>query len=231
MIQTMDEYREPSIGERFGNAFSKVSGEVSRGIPQLMGEKINQKKENEFLKNFTGHDTEGLSDELKKVFLTNTMKKKEEKRNLSDTFTPLLNEMKSYRDYAGPIASKFDSINPYSAGAAKRSKINTLRLSLEGLFRDLTLKGQFPKAIYERILQNLPNASDAPRQYDEKISAIEDILEAQLSESQKENRENKSNLSSGKEPMVKVKAPDGKVYHVPKDKVKSAMEVGGKVIR
>ena len=98
------------------------------------------------------------------------------KKNLSGTYGSILDTMESMADSVGPFNTH--ALNPYSEVSGKRAKIGTLRLSLEGLFRDLTLKGQFPKAIYERILNELPNASDTEVKYKQKIGAIRDILAA-----------------------------------------------------
>lgn len=164
--------QKPSLGE----LLAKSSTDLVPGFAQALGASAANRQENEAIKRMIGQDVSGLSPELKKVYLQNVMGEKKEKRNLLETFTPIIDQMKSLREHVGPIASMIDKINPYSSGAGKRAQIDTLRLSLEGLFRDLTLKGQFPKAIYERILQNLPSRSDAPEEYDNKIDAIEKIL-------------------------------------------------------
>jgi len=134
--------------------------------------------ENQALQRIGGEDVSGLSPDLKNTYLSKLLGKKEEKRNLNDTFGGILDQMEGLIDNVGPALANPSSWNPYSEKSGKRSQINTLRLSLEGLFRDLTLKGQFPKAIYERILKELPSASDTPEQYKNKIQAIRDILQS-----------------------------------------------------
>lgn len=106
--------------------------------------------------------------------------KAEEKKNLSQTFGNILDQMKSLKEYVGPL--NVAALNPFSETSGKRSQINTMRLSLEGLFRDLTLKGQFPKAIYERILKELPQSSDTEQEYLNKIEGIENILSSHYSD-------------------------------------------------
>lgn len=125
------------------------------------------------------------------------LKQKEENKNISDTFNPILDKMEDMIDYVGPFNIK--ALNPYSETAGKRARIDEMRLSLEGLFRDLTLKGQFPKAIYERILDKLPGSTDSPQQYREKIGGLRDILEAhspeRKEEGKKEKKAKKQNLT------------------------------------
>lgn len=169
--------REPSLAQRLA---STIGSGVAGGT-KAYGENLGIKQENEALKSH-GYDVEGMSPEIKKLFIQTALKNKDQKRNLSETFTPILQELRDLKEDVGPFVSKLDYLNPYSEGAAKRSKIKTLRLSLEGLFRDLTLKGQFPKAIYERILKELPSDNDTPGQYEEKINAIEHILNSHMGE-------------------------------------------------
>lgn len=131
-------------------------------------------------------------------------KQKEDKKNLGTTFGTILEELKGLKENVGPLNVK--AISPWSETSGKRSQINNLRLSLEGLFRDLTLKGQFPKAIYERILKELPQASDTESQYMNKIEGIEKILNAHFGEQKSVEK------SEGKSKKVKfnLKNPEHK---------------------
>lgn len=170
MIPVIQEKRRPSFMESLGAG-------IREGLPETLGQIMQMRQmqqENRTLGNITGENLSGLSPDLKKVYLQNLMRKKEEKRDLNTTFGGILEEMKSLVDNVGPF--KLAKLNPFSETAGKRSQIDTLRLSLEGLFRELTLKGQFPKAIYERILKELPSSNDTPEQYLNRIKAIEKIL-------------------------------------------------------
>jgi hypothetical protein len=107
---------------------------------------------------------------------------KEEGQKKYQTFSKIIAKMEDLKPYVGttlvPGTKSFGGKIPYSKAAEKRAKIDTLRLTLEGLFRDLTLKGQFPKAIYERILDHLPSSKDSEKKFQGKIDAMKDILQS-----------------------------------------------------
>lgn len=197
MVQIINENRGPTKAEKFSQA-------VGTGLDQ--GQKLyQQQQEDEALKEMGLGHLSRLSPELKKLgfaeHLKGQTKQKQEKRDLGSSFGNILDTMKDLKEYVGPL--NLASLNPYSETSGKRSQINTLRLSLEGLFRDLTLKGQFPKAIYERILKELPQASDTEEQYLNKIEAIENIIGSQVTgnesslEQKKESSSGLKNVKSG----------------------------------
>lgn len=102
-----------------------------------------------------------------------------EKQEKGKTFSNLVKKMEDLKPYVGapiPFTKSGLAKIPYSKAAQKRKQISTLGLAFEGLFRDLTLKGQFPKAIYLRILENLPNPEDSEREYQGKLDALKDII-------------------------------------------------------
>ncbi len=195
MVKIIEENRRPSFSDQLFQGMSRASAEGSREIPKLLGQRMLQQEqmedqrtqqqraqaENKYLTQLTGTDFNAVQDpEARKLLLQNFTKQKQESKDLEGTFGSILNEMKELKEYVGPM--NLAALNPYSETSGKRSQINTLRLSLEGLFRDLTLKGQFPKAIYERILKELPKDSDTQEQYLNKIEAIEKILHSHGSE-------------------------------------------------
>lgn len=139
------------------------------------------------------------------------LKQRQERKDLGQTFGNILEEMKSLKEHVGPF--KIGALNPYSETSGKRSQINTLRLSLEGLFRDLTLKGQFPKAIYERILKELPQSSDTEEKYLNKIEGIQKILDSEINPTDKTPK--KSEVKEG-EKEGKVKFNHQNKEHVAK---------------
>lgn len=103
------------------------------------------------------------------------------------TYKSIMNKMQELKPYVGttmvPFTKSAGGHIPYTEAAKKRANINTLRLSLEGLFRDLTLKGQFPKAIYERILEELPTSEDSEKVYQGKLDAVNQLIEAHFGQS------------------------------------------------
>lgn len=104
------------------------------------------------------------------------------------TYKSILGKMQELKPYVGttkiPFTKSAGGHIPYTEAAQKRANINTLRLSLEGLFRDLTLKGQFPKSIYERILTELPTAEDSEKVYQGKLDAVNQLIEAHFGQSE-----------------------------------------------
>ncbi|HUD01397.1 MAG TPA: hypothetical protein VMR37_03665 [Rhabdochlamydiaceae bacterium] len=141
------------------------------------------KGENEALGRETGVNLGGIRDpEMRKILVQNSMKKKAETKDLGNTFGTILDEMKGLVENVGPTWATPESWNPYSEKSGKRSQINTLRISLEGLFRDLTSKGAMSKAVYERVLAELPKADDTPQQYMNHIKGVEKILNAHFGE-------------------------------------------------
>lgn len=168
MVDVIEENRKPKFSEKFSAA-------VGTGLNRA-SELYGSHQENKALKEM-GIDLSGISDpDIRKAITQESFKQKRTDRDIQKTFGGILEEMRNLKEHTGPL--NLAALNPYSETSGKRSQINTLRLSLEGLFRDLTLKGQFPKAIYERILKELPQASDTEEQYLNKIQAIESILEA-----------------------------------------------------
>jgi hypothetical protein len=156
----------PGFGERLGSAIgSGLGGGFQQGMSkaQEFAQKMELEKQKE------------------------QSKQKQDKKDLGGTFGTILDEMKNLKEHVGPL--NVGALNPYSETSGKRSQINNLRLSLEGLFRDLTLKGQFPKAIYERILKELPSASDTESKYLNKIEGIEKILNAHYGEKESSGKE------------------------------------------
>lgn len=217
MVQIISENKPPSTAEKFSRA-------VGTGIDQ--GQKLYQQhQEDETLKNMGLGHLSGLSPELKKLGFSEHLKgqreEKKAKKDLGTTFGTILNEMKDLQEYVGPL--KVAALNPYSETSGKRSQINNLRLSLEGLFRDLTLKGQFPKAIYERILKELPQASDTPEQYLNKIEGIEKILSAQMSGQKTENKSEKVKFDPSN-PEHKAKAEQLFKHYNNKDRVRQELK-------
>lgn len=105
-----------------------------------------------------------------------------ERTQAGRTFSNIVEKMRDLKPYVGttyiPFTKSAGGHISRTKAARKRAQVNTLRLSLEGLFRDLTAKGQFPKAIYERILENLPSAEDTEKQYEGRLDAIQQILDA-----------------------------------------------------
>lgn len=77
-IQIIDENREPSIGERFGQAFSNLGQSASQMIPQYLQGKQQQSQmaqANEYIKNLTGKDLSGIRDpEERKVIISELLK-------------------------------------------------------------------------------------------------------------------------------------------------------------
>ena len=199
MTQFLNIPRQPSFKERLGSAIGQgLGGGFAGGV----------EKGAEF----------GQQMALQKT------KEKKDKKDLQGTFGNILDEMKNLKSYVGLTALTPSSWDPTSETAGKRSQINTLRLSLEGLFRDLTLKGQFPKAIYERILKELPEAGDTKQQYLNKIEAIEKILESQDLGSAKSAEKQ----SSKKGKKVAMQAPNGEKVPMDAANVDEAISRGWK---
>lgn len=170
----------------------------------------------ELAKSLGGGISKGIGEELQfgRQKELQGLKSKKETKDLQGTYTSILDQMKGLKDYVGPKYSKISALNPFGETAGKRSQIDTARLSLEGLFRDLTLKGQFPKAIYERILQHLPNSEDTESQFLNKIEAIENILGAHYG-SEKEPSSSSSSKkevseSKAKKPIFNPQNPEHK---------------------
>ena len=213
MVEIIEENRKPSFGQ-------KLSGAIGTGLSQG-AQLYDTKKENEALKK-QGIDLAGIKDpEMRKVIAQAAFKQKESKKELGNTFNTILDDMESFKEYVGP--ANIASLNPWSETSGKRSQINTLRLSLEGLFRDLTLKGQFPKAIYERILKELPSSSDTEKQYMNHIEGIRKIIKAHYG-----NELTAGAPSNSEVKFVKIKnKKTGQIYNIPESEAENAISAGG----
>lgn len=151
------------------------------------------------------------------------IKQQKERKDLGNTFGQILDEMINLKENVGPF--NIAALNPFSETSGKRSQINTLRLSLEGLFRDLTLKGQFPKAIYERILKELPQASDTEEQYLNKIEGVKKIINSHLMGSEPKEKPHRE------EKFVKMRDPSGKLRKVSSKDINAAKEAGYRTVK
>lgn len=217
MVTIVD--REPTMIEQ-------LMGSLNQVAPQLT-QALQGRKDADIIQRLTGENVRGASPELRRTLLEKHLAKKEEKQNLEQTYGTLIDEMEGLSDVVGPY--RWEALNPYSELSGKRSQINTLRLTLEGLFRDLTLKGQFPKAIYERILKELPSADDTPEKYRNKIQAIRKTLAAHSGTSGQKAHEGTSERAKESSPGGKVTFVDpktGKRYAIPHDKIEAARAKG-----
>lgn len=62
----------------------------------------------------------------------------------------------------------------------KRNEIDTLRVQFEGYFRDKIAKGQFPKTMFEILMERLPQATDSERAYQGKINGLRKMIESDM---------------------------------------------------
>lgn len=191
----------PGFGERFGAALGGgLSQGMSKGTDFAMKMALEQEKsrnkqkalqkdlseENRILKEKYGIEVEGITDPTARgAVIKQGLKEKGEEEKAGKhykTFTKILDSMEEGKKYVGttkiPGLASFGGETGYGTASERRAKIKTQRLSLEGLFRDLTLKGQFPKALYEIILKELPNTNDTEREYQGHINAVREIVEA-----------------------------------------------------
>jgi hypothetical protein len=190
--------RGSRLGEQFANAITSgaeegrkfahemglqnIKSQQSSG--QLLAKESSKKRQMEY------------GEQLKRD--TKVKEEQEVKENLYKTFTPILDKMDGLVSYVGatgiPGTKSFWGDSGFTESSEKRAEIDTLRLSLEGLFRDLTLKGQFPAAIYERVLENLPDSNDSERRYKGKINAIRGILKSHFHASTEKSSEGEKEL-------------------------------------
>lgn len=70
--------REPSTSEKFGRAFSSASQSASTAIPEQIMRQKQDRAEVEGIKKLTGMDLSGLNQDLRKVFVQQSLKKKED---------------------------------------------------------------------------------------------------------------------------------------------------------
>jgi hypothetical protein len=71
-------------------------------------------------------------------------------------------------------------INP--KGVEKRAEFDAKAQSLMAIYRELETRGQMPKAIFEKLQENIPNTKHSERENLGKIRATRSILKAQFGE-------------------------------------------------
>lgn len=109
-----------------------------------------------------------------------------------------------------------------------RGEFDSLQPSLLMLLKTLTPRGITQQEFQVYVDKYIPNWHDTQETIRGKLRGFENLI----SESRNLQEEKpKASAEKGKEPMVKMKAPDGKTVLVPKNQVKAAMEAGGQVVR
>jgi hypothetical protein len=91
--------QEPeSYGSQMGRALGGSIGELAAGYGQRLSQQRQQSREDEAIKRLTGQDVSGLSPEMKKIFVQNMMKKKEDKRTMMQTGLQTLDKMEMIKN-------------------------------------------------------------------------------------------------------------------------------------
>lgn len=220
MIPVYEDIPKARFLDQLLSGAQNLSQSASTEIPKMFGQQQNKKRENEYLTELTGIDFSKIRDpEMRKLLMQGEIKKKQDKKDLEHTYGSILNEMEGLQEYVGYVPGL-----PWSEKSGKRSQIDNLRLSLEGLFRDLTLKGQFPKAIYERILKELPSAGDTKTQYLNKIEGIRKILKAHYGEGKLEKSAKTKETFDPSNPEHQAKARQLHKTYKDKEKVRKELK-------
>ena len=68
-------------------------------------------------------------------------------------------------------------------GIEKRSEIDSIAISLEGVLRDLATKGTLPQKTFQTLLEKIPKSTDSERVYQGKLNAFKKILGIEMGKS------------------------------------------------
>lgn len=160
--------------------------------------------------------------------LANTTKQMEKIKNL-ETGLGTISRMRELISSAGP-SNLVQSFLGVGETREKRAELESLGRSLIPLVSaGVPIRNQKEFEEYRKIITN-PNARQAD--LEGALNGIENLLSrsVQDSGSSYEKQEQPTQKKSSGD-MVKVQAPDGSIRSIPKDKVKSAMQAGGKVVK
>lgn len=97
-------------------------------------------------------------------------------------YSGIIKKLEELKSYAGSTRIPFTkSFNAHPEGMnreglEKRSEIDTLSLTLEGVLRDLSTKGSLPQKTFQELLKRIPKATDSEREYQGKLNAFKQIL-------------------------------------------------------
>ncbi len=119
--------------------------------------------------------------------------KKAEMAHKRTAFLNIVKDLKDNLKYTGSTAIPFTASwlgSPGEEGKLpvalnrkaleKRSYFNTRAFALEGFLRELSTRGNLPKAIFEKLLEQLPNTSLSERENTGRMTAIEDTVKDYL---------------------------------------------------
>ena len=153
--------------------------------------------------------------------------KKEKKEALSPAVTAL-EQMEGMLGKEGIGTS--GALNLSGKARENRGKFSSLQAAILPLFKSMFPRGMTEKE-FKFIQDNyIPQWHDTQETQKGKISGLRELFPKELSGLEMEESPVKGTKKAA-EQSVSVKAPDGKIYKVPKSKVKSAMESGGVVVK
>lgn len=216
LSQNMQEARQRKQASVEGRALAKMHG---------LGE-----DESEAFSRLSPETIRTMAPQLAK----NLFSKKEENAIVQDSFNEMANILKK-----GNIG-RGSGIKGFFGGetAKDAAYFNSLKASLIAAVRDRVNKGVLSNQKFQYIVNELlPQSTDLEDTIEGKLRGIAKELGLDASAlgieegDQKEASQKPREKESSKEPIVRVKAPDGKIWRVPKNRVQAAIEAGGKVVK
>tara|TARA_R110000868_G_scaffold121883_3_gene323337 strand:- start:6717 stop:7379 length:663 start_codon:yes stop_codon:yes gene_type:complete len=218
MVQIIEENREPSLSERFGRAFAGGARQAAQSIPQhLMGQQ-QQQAENQALQRM-GINAAGLSPDLKKLFVEQTLKNQGSKQG-SD-LSPAIGAISEMEELLSkPGIGMLGRLNPSNESRFNRGKFQSLQAAVLPLFKSMFPRGMTEKE-FKHVNENyIPQPGDTIETIKGKISGLKGLLSSGESE-MKMPKESKSEMSW-------VVTPKGKRIQIPSDQLEAALASGGK---
>lgn len=126
----------------------------------------------------------------------------EHQKKLKNT-NEILNDLEKEKSYVGgQFGTKTFGGKLRRETIQKRRAIDSEAIALEGYFRDLATKGTLPKAVFNELLNRIPNSEMSEREYQGSIDGIRKILKANgLSIDETSEPENETSIQKERPPL------------------------------
>jgi len=165
--------RQPSTAESLARFSIESVPKLAQTLAQSSASKQQQMQENENLKRL-GFDVEGLSPELKKVFIEKALAQKQDSQSNLNTALSALDEMESLIKQPG--IGKLGAWNPSDEARKNRGLFESLQASILPMFKQLFPRGM-TQSEFQRIMNEwVPQAGDTESKIQGKIQGLRKLI-------------------------------------------------------
>lgn len=191
MVQIIEE--SPSFGQQMGRGIGRMGGAALTGAVKGLDER----RENQRLKELTGEDYSGLTPEMKKILLTNKVKQKEDINSKFESGIETIGKMREILEKGN--VGRFSSIMGVFPGetAEDRAKLRQYGISLI----PLVAAGVPIRAVreFEEYKKIITDPSSPISEFKGALDALEGIFKGKINEKMSKSSEKNDDLSFEKE--------------------------------